>query len=125
MAKYPRSSKPMPKYVSDEELAASAKVTWDSLKPKAYPSIMSDQRKAELQSYDLLGAIERTCDRLSTRRRPAGRFYKREVDLALMDELDSIIREILAGSQVYIHCYEGDPEIDKKPFMYRPRDAEE
>lgn len=84
---------------------------------------MTPELEKKLRNYDLMEAIQKACETLSHRRRPSGRFYKREVDLLLMDVFDPYIRAVLESSKQFVHCYEGDPQIDQKPNMYRPRNA--
>lgn len=84
---------------------------------------MTPERAKELQEFDLLKALQQAMEELSQRRRPIGRFYRREVGLRLLDNIDGIIQEALDSSKQFVHCYEGHPDIQSKPAMYRPRNA--
>jgi hypothetical protein len=89
-----------------------------------YPTTMTPEEEQALRQFDLMAFIEKACQKLSYRRKETGgRFYKREVELMMVDDLGPILLQVLATSKEFVHCYEGEPNLNNKPHQYRPRDV--
>lgn len=116
--------RPIPHISEEETRKTQAKwKKYDAGEPW-WSTTMTPEEEQALRNFDLIEAVQKACEKLSYRRKETGgRFYKREVDLMLIDDLDPIIRQIMSVSKQFVHCYEGDPNLNNRPDQYRPRNV--